>query len=176
MLMMEIKKKETLYQGFYTYQKLIVEHRGETLEREQIDVGKVAAALVFDTKKQKYILVKQYRYAAAEELLEVVAGLVENKQNDPEKTIRKEIREETGYAVDYLAPILEFYPSPGASTEKVFLYYAEVSRKEAEGGGLDEEHEDIEVMEYSREELLGLPLQDAKTIIAVQWMAARKQQ
>lgn len=172
---MEIKKKETLYKGFYTYEKLVVEHGGETLERERLDIGKVAAVLVYDTQKDKYILVKQYRFGAAKELLEIVAGLVENGQDDPEKTARKEIREETGYAVDQLAFIMDFYPSPGASTEKICLYYAEVSRKEAEGGGLDEEHEDIEVMEYSREELLALPLQDAKTMIAVQWLAAGKQ-
>lgn len=170
---MKIKNKEILYKGFYTYQKLIIEKKGETLEREQIDIGKVAAALVFDTSKQKYILVKQYRYGAEQELVEIVAGLVENKKDNPEKTIRKEISEETGYAVDRLESIKAFYPSPGASTEEVFLYYAEVSQKESEGGGLDEEHEDIEVLEYSWEELISLQLQDAKTMIAVQWLAAR---
>ncbi len=171
---MKIIKRETLYQGFYNLNKLIIEDKGETFDREQLDVGKVAAALVYDTKKEKYILVRQYRFSVEEELLEVVAGLVENKENNPEKTIRKEIEEEAGYAVDKLEFIMTFYPSPGASTEKTYLYYAEVSHKKSEGGGLDEENEDVKVEEYSKEELLSLKLQDGKTIIAVQWLACKK--
>ena len=170
---MEIKK-ETIYKGFYTFRKLIVEDKGKTFEREQFDIGCAAAALVYDTKKDKYILVKQYRYSAEREMLEVVAGVVENEQGDHRKTVIKEIEEETGYEVDHLEHIWDFFPSPGACTEKVFLYYAEVSRKKAKGGGLDEEHEEIQVLEYSLDELLKLQLLDAKTIIAVQWLANKK--
>lgn len=173
---MEIKKKETIYEGFYTFRKLIIEKEGETFEREQLDIGCAAAALVYDTKKDKYILVKQLRFSAERELLEVVAGIVENEKSDPEKTVRKEIEEETGYVVDQLEHIMDFYPSPGACTEKVFLYYAEVSEKKSAGGGLDEEHEDIQVLAYSLEELLQLELLDAKTVIAVQWLALKKGQ
>lgn len=171
---MKIKEKKTIYQGFYTFRKLIIEDKGEILEREQFDIGCAAAALVYDTKKEKYILVKQYRYSAEQELLEVVAGVVENERGDPEKIILKEIEEETGYKTDRLEHVWDFFPSPGACTEKVFLFYAEVSEKKSAGGGLDEEHEDIQVKEYSLEELLQLQLLDAKTIIAVQWLASKK--
>ncbi|AHM60864.1 ADP-ribose pyrophosphatase [Flammeovirgaceae bacterium 311] len=171
---MKIKNRETIYEGFYTYRKLTVEDKGETFEREILDIGSAAAALVYDTKKEKYILVKQYRFGAASELLEIVAGIVDNEQGDPEMTIRKEIEEETGYAVDQLEHIWDFYPSAGATTERLHLYYAEVSSKKAEGGGLDEEHEDIAVLEFSLDELLQLQLPDAKTIIAVQWLARKK--
>lgn len=173
---MEIKRKETIYKGFYTFSKLIVEKEGETFSREQLDIGCAAAALVYDCRKAKYILVKQYRYSAARELLEVVAGMVENEHSDPEQTIRKEIKEETGYLVDRLTHIMDFFPSPGACTEKVFLYYAEVSRKQGAGGGLDEEHEDISVNEFDFDELMALPLLDAKTIIARQWLAQQHRQ
>lgn len=171
---MEIKKKETIYKGFFTFSKLTLEDKGETFEREHLDIGRVAAALIYDTKKDKYILVKQYRYSVEQELLEIVAGIVENEQGDPEKTIRKEIAEEAGYEVDYLEHIRDFFPSPGPNNERVFLYYAEVSHKKSEGGGLDQEHEDILVLEYSLDELLDLQLVDAKTIIAVQWLALKK--
>lgn len=171
---MKIKNKETIYEGFYTFRKLIIEDKGETIEREQLDIGCAAAALVYDTKKEKYILVEQYRYSAERELLEVVAGVVENEQGDPAKTIIKEIKEETGYKTDRLEHVWDFFPSPGVCTEKVFLYYAEVSEKESEGGGLENEHEDIRVKAYSLEELLQLQLMDAKTIIAVQWLARKK--
>ncbi len=171
---MKIQKNETIYNGFYSFKKLTVEDKGKTFEREVFDIGSAAAALVYNTATDKYILVKQYRYGAGRALLEIVAGIVENEQGDPEKTIRKEIEEETGYETDHLEHIWDFYPSGGASTEKLFLYYAEVSTKKAEGGGLDEEHEEIEVLEYSLDELLSLQLLDAKTIIAVQWLAFKK--
>lgn len=171
---MNIKNKETIYKGFYTYSMLTVEDKGATFKRELLDIGSAAAALVYDTKKEKYILVKQYRYGAARELLEIVAGIVENEQGDPETTIRKEVEEETGYAVDRLEHIWDIYPSGGSTTEKIFLYYAEVSSKKAAGGGLEEEHENIVVLEFSLDELLRLQLLDAKTIIAVQWLARKK--
>ncbi|MBF9254457.1 NUDIX hydrolase [Pontibacter sp. 172403-2] len=170
---MQIKGQETIYEGFYTFRKLIVEEDGDTFEREQFVSGNAAAALVYDTQQDKYIFVKQYRYSAEMNLLETVAGVVEN--GDPEKTIRKEIAEETGYKVDRLEHIWDFFTSPGACTEKVHLYYAEVSGKERQGGGLDEEHEHIQVVALTEAEMLRLRLMDAKTIIALQWLAARKQ-
>ncbi|CAM3740059.1 NUDIX hydrolase [Pontibacter korlensis] len=168
---MKIKKKETIYNGFYTFRKVYLEDKGETIEREQFDSGGAAAALVYDTEKQRYILVKQFRYSAEQELLELVAGVLEG--NDPEKAVRKEIEEEIGYKVDHLEHIWDFYSSPGACTEVVYLFYAEVSQKKAESGGKDEEHEQINIKEFTEEELFYQPLQDAKTVIAVQWLAAR---
>lgn len=169
---MKIKKKETVYEGFYTFRKLIVEEDGETFEREQFDSGDAVAALVYDAKKEKYIFVKQYRYSAELEILEVVAGVLE--ADDPEYTIRKEIKEEIGYEVDKLEHVWDFYTSPGACTEKVHLFYAEVSQKETEGGGLDDEHENIKIITKTFDELRSLPLSDAKTIIAVQWIIGKQ--
>ncbi|GAB3539969.1 NUDIX domain-containing protein [Pontibacter brevis] len=168
---MKIKRRETIYDGFYTFRKVILENQGDEIEREQFDSGSAATALVYDTTQDKYIFVKQFRYSAETELLEVVAGIVE--EDDPEKTILKEIEEEIGYKADHIEHVWDFFTSPGACTEVVHLYYAEVSAKTEEGGGLDEEHEQIEIVSFSEEELLSQPLRDAKTIIAVQWLAAR---
>lgn len=168
---MTIKKKETIYDGFYTFRKLLVEENGEEFEREQFDSGDAAAALVYDTEKEKYIFVEQYRYSAEKKLLEIVAGVLE--ENDPEKTIRKEIEEEAGYQVDSLEHIWDFYTSPGACTEQVHLFYAEVSKKKSEGGGLDDEHEHIKIRSFTLDELREQQLADAKTIIAVQWLLAK---
>ncbi|MFD2247346.1 NUDIX domain-containing protein [Pontibacter ruber] len=171
---MTIKKIKTIYDGFYTLRKLVVEENGEIFEREQFESGDGAAALVYDTQKEKYILVKQYRYPARQELLEVVAGVLED--NDPEKTIRKEIEEETGYTVDSLQHIRDIYTSPGACTEKIYMYYAEVSRQKGKGGGLDEENENVKIVYLTQEELLQKELLDAKTIIAVHWLSKKLNQ
>ena len=168
---MNIKKKETIYKGFYTFSKLIVEEDGDTFEREQFDSGDAVAALVYDTAKEKYIFVKQYRYSADQELLEVVAGVLE--KDDPEYTIRKEIKEEAGYEIDKLEHVWDFYTSPGACTEQVHLFYAEVSKKQGEGGGLDEDHENIKIKAFTLDELRDQNLIDAKTIIAVQWLLSK---
>ena len=99
---------------------------------------------------------------------------------EPEAAMRREILEETGYQVRELKYIGKFYLSPGGSSERIFLYYAEVGesdRVEA-GGGAAGEHEDIRLVEYSKEEIERVldrrEIVDAKTLVAVQWWQLRK--
>ncbi|MFC7669082.1 hypothetical protein ACFQT0_18300 [Hymenobacter humi] len=54
------------------------------------------------------------------------------------------------------------------------MYYAEVSHRSDGGGGLVEENENIEMVDLTWEVLVAEPLQDAKTVIAVQWVRLRK--
>ena len=70
--------------------------------------------------------------------------------------------------------------SPGAVTEIVFMFIAEYSdqMKVSEGGGLAEEHENIEVLEISFQEALTMvetgEILDAKTILLVQYAQIQK--
>ncbi|MBD1395584.1 NUDIX hydrolase [Pontibacter sp. JH31] len=166
---MEIKKREKAYNGYFKIYKLTVEQHGHTFEREQFDRGVAVAAMVYDTEQEKYILTRQFRVGPETELVEVVAGMVDEGES-PETSIAREIEEEIGYSVDSLKHLHTFYSSPGGTTEKVHLYYAEVSHQHADGGGKDEEHEHIELVAYTREELLKEAFADAKTIIAQQWV------
>ncbi|MDX5418270.1 MAG: NUDIX hydrolase [Hymenobacteraceae bacterium] len=166
---MEIKKREKAYNGYFKIYKLTVEQHGHTFEREQFDRGVAVAAMVYDTKQEKYILTRQFRVGPEAELVEVVAGMVDEGES-PETSIAREIEEEIGYGVDSLKHLHTFYSSPGGTTEKVYLYYAEVSHQHADGGGKDDEHEHIELVTYTREELLKEDFTDAKTIIAQQWV------
>lgn len=167
--LMEIKKRETAYDGYFKIYKLTVAQNGHTFTREQFDRGTAVASMVYDTEKQRYILTRQFRVGSESELVEVVAGMVDEGEN-PETSITREIEEEIGYRVDSLKHLHTFYSSPGGTTEKVLLYYAEVSHQHAEGGGKDDEHEHIELVSYTREELLKESFADAKTIIAQQWV------
>lgn len=94
-------------------------------------------------------------------------------------SLTRELNEEPGYHPFHLEPIATFYPSPGGSSERLHLFYAEVSEtgRTGPGGGLDSEHEDIEVIELSIDELRARldagELVDAKTIIAAQWLLSR---
>jgi nudix-type nucleoside diphosphatase (YffH/AdpP family) len=141
--------------------------------------GNSAAALVFNTDTQQVLLTNQFRYATYEKgpgwLIEVVAGVVDPGET-PDQTIMREISEEIGYQAHNLTPITTFYVSPGGTSELVSLYYAEVTAKDhtAQGGGLVSENEDIQLITYSLPELWQAldnnTIQDAKTIIAAQWL------
>ena len=84
-----------------------------------------------------------------------------------------------GYQVGDLQPVATFSVSPGGSSERVALYYAEVDEADrvAAGGGCAAEHEDIERVELSLPELWTAlhegTIVDAKTLIAVQWLQCR---
>jgi len=154
----------------------------EPVRRLVFERGDAAAALLWNRDMQKVILIKQFRYPTYKKgpgwLWEVVAGMVDQGEQSQE-TIRREVHEEVGYQVDDLHPIATFYVSPGSSSERVALYYAEVGEADrvAAGGGCAAEHEDIEQVELSLPELWTAlhegNIVDAKTLIAVQWLQCR---
>lgn len=166
---MKIIDRKTLYDGFFKLYQVTVEDQGKELKREVFVTGNAVAALLFDTVKEKYILVKQFRPAVEKEMLELVAGILDKEGESQEDAVKREIEEETGYAVDSLEHIIDFHPSPGAFAEKLHIYYAQGSHKIGKGGGVEGEHENIKLAEFTREELKHAYLGDAKTIIAVQW-------
>ena len=170
---MKITNREIVYKGFFNLEKITLEDEGETLAREIYRNGDAVAALVFDTDKQQYLLAEQYRIASDKKIVEVVAGLLDKENEDPEKAICREIEEEIGYKVDMLEPVSSFFTSPGACAEKLHLFYAEVSKKTGEGGGLASEHENIKTVAFTREELFSTNFEDAKTLIAVLWLRSR---
>ncbi|RDV16234.1 NUDIX hydrolase [Pontibacter diazotrophicus] len=171
---MEIKKRERAYDGYFKINKLTVEQEGQTFTREQFNRGNAVCALVYDTEAQKYILTKQFRIGAESELVEIVAGMIDEGEA-PEQSIRREIEEEIGYHVNKLEHLYTFYSSPGGATEKVTLFYAEVSEQHAKGGGSAHENEYIEIVRYEAQELVNLETYDAKTIIAQQWLKLQQQ-
>jgi nudix-type nucleoside diphosphatase (YffH/AdpP family) len=141
--------------------------------------GDAAAAILFNRDSQKVLLIEQFRYPTYEKgpgwIQEIVAGVIKPDEK-PEEAMRREIEEEVGYRVQQLTPISTFYVSPGGTSERIFLYYAEVGDGDrvSDGGGLADENEDVQLVEYSRSDLAQAlacgQFQDAKTIIAVQWL------
>ncbi|MCW8128681.1 NUDIX domain-containing protein [Microbulbifer halophilus] len=82
-------------------------------------------------------------------LIETCAGLLD--ENNAEDCIKKEAEEETGYKIDKVEKIFEAYMSPGSVTEVLYFFMAEYSdaMKVSEGGGLEHEQENIEVLELN---------------------------
>jgi ADP-ribose pyrophosphatase len=162
--------KQTVYDGFFKLYKITYEDEGQTFDREVFVTGNAVAALLYDTQKDKFIFVKQFRPAVNQDMLELVAGLLDKDGESLEEAITREIEEEPGYAVDKLKPITNFYPSPGAFAEKLHVFYAEVSHKIGAGGGADHENEKIKLVELTKTELQEKTFNDAKTLVAVQWV------
>jgi ADP-ribose pyrophosphatase len=95
---------------------------GNTAIREIVEHAPVVAIVPID-ENGDVILVRQYRLAAAEALLEVPAGLVDPGE-DLEAAAQRELREETGYRAGNLRRLGGFFVSPGFCTEFIHVYLA----------------------------------------------------
>lgn len=71
----------------------------------------------------KVALVRQFRYAVGEELLELPAGKLERGEA-PESAALRELGEETGLCAKEVRPLFSFYPTPGYSDEAIHIYEA----------------------------------------------------
>ncbi|UYZ63889.1 NUDIX domain-containing protein [Hymenobacter weizhouensis] len=170
---MRITSRQIAYDGHYKLSQLQVQDGDDLLKRERFEPGTAVAALVWNTTTRRYILTRQYRIGPESELVELAAGMVDGDEA-PEMAVRREVQEELGYDIDHLEQIARIYPSPGTSAEVITVFYAEVSHQSGQGGGLAEESEKIEPVLYSPEELAEAVFEDAKTIIAAQWVRLRK--
>ncbi|MBC3846508.1 NUDIX domain-containing protein [Winogradskyella echinorum] len=158
-----------------------VENTWEVLER-----GNAVAALLYNTKKQTVIFVKQFRLPAYMNgietgfLLEVPAGMLDDKDDSAEEAMKREILEETGYNIPKLTKIYNAFATPGGSTERFSCFVGEYddSMKVAKGGGLDAENEDIIIIEMPFKEAIELissgEIVDAKTIMLLQYAQIKK--
>jgi nudix-type nucleoside diphosphatase (YffH/AdpP family) len=106
--------------------------------------------------------------------IEVCAGALD-KDESAESCIIREVEEEVGYKINKATKVLEAYTSPGAVTEKMYMFIAEYSdeMKVNSGGGVDSEDEDIEVLEIpfkeATEMMNSFKIIDAKTIMLLQY-------
>ena len=129
----------------------IVEHRGATAIVPALEDGRV-------------VLIRQYRYAASTELLEIPAGTLEANEA-PEVCARRELEEETGYRCQEMKKMLEIFLAPGYSTEKIHIYLAK-GLSETKTRMEEDEQINVEKMPFSTalEMVKSGKIQDAKTI------------
>jgi nudix-type nucleoside diphosphatase (YffH/AdpP family) len=175
---------EILSSNWYTLKKITYDYlsNGEwkTLNREAYDRGNGAVILLYNKVVKTVILIRQFRmptYINGNEtgmLIEACAGLLD--KDNPEDCIRRETEEETGYKITDIKKVFEAYMSPGSVTEKLYFFVAEYSKemKVNDGGGLEHEQENIEVLELPFEEALEMiesgEIKDGKTIMLLQYL------
>mgnify|MGYP000748516602 CR=1 FL=1 len=163
----------------YTYEYHREDGTWETHEREAYDRGNGATILLYNKVKGTVVLTRQFRmttYVNGNEdgmMIEACAGLLDG--DNPEDCIRKEVEEETGYEVTDVRKIFDCYMSPGSVTEILYFFIGayEDAMKIGEGGGAEDETENIEVLEYTLDQALGMiktgEIKDAKTIMLLQY-------
>lgn len=178
-----ILQTDVLSDNWYTLNKVtfnILKKDGttETQSREAYDRGNGAVILLYSKVSDTVILTRQFRLPTyingntTGMLIEACAGLLDN--DNPEDCIKRETEEETGYKISRVEKVFEAYMSPGSVTEILHFFIAEYSNemKITDGGGLEEEGENIEVLELPFEEALTMidtgEIKDAKTIMLLQ--------
>lgn len=179
----KINRVQLLSDNWYTLRKYNFDLQKEdgsweTQEREAYDRGNGAAILLYNVAQKTVILTRQFRmptYVNGNEtglLIEACAGLLD--EDNPEDCIRRETEEETGYQVVDVEKVMEVYMSPGSVTEILYLFIAAYDKqmKIHEGGGVQEEQENIEVIEIPFDEAFAMistgEIKDAKTILLLQ--------
>lgn len=173
----------TLLQIDYDYR--FRDGKWKRLSRESYDRGHGTGILLYNVEKNTVILTKQFRMPIYNTnpkeamSIEVCAGAIDENQS-PKSTIIREVEEEVGYKISEVKQVMQAYTSPGALTEKMYLFVAPYSEemKINEGGGLESENEDIEVMEMPFSKAIKMmasgEIQDTKTIILLQYAQINK--
>ncbi|EGQ3846859.1 NUDIX hydrolase [Staphylococcus pseudintermedius] len=161
--------KESIYKGkiIEVEKHKVSLPNNETAYREVVKHNG-AVAICALTPDQQVILVKQYRKALEQELLEIPAGKLELGE-DRESAAMRELEEETGYKAKKLTLIGEVYGTPGFSNEKISVYFAD---NLVEGKVNLDEDEFVEKVLYSLDDVKkaveARTIEDAKTFIAFQ--------
>ncbi len=120
----ELINSETLLQGraFKVKRDTLKTPTGDETKLEIIEHGGSVVLVPVD-EDGNLLLVRQYRHAAAQDLLELPAG-TRNGEEPFEECAAREIREETGMEAGKLQKVGDFYLAPGYSTEFMAVFLA----------------------------------------------------
>jgi ADP-ribose pyrophosphatase len=152
--------------------------------RELFRRDQAAGVLLYDPKMDKLVLVEQFRVGLLDAMdqspwaLELVAGIV-GEGESAAGMAQREVSEEAGLDIGSPQFICDYFNSPGGSTERIKLFYAEVDAGQAAGiHGLVEENEDIRVVVMTFDEVWSAfvsgRINNAMAIIALQWLSLKR--
>ncbi len=178
-----IRQVEVLSDNWYVLRKTTYDFLGRdgtwrNMSRETYDRGNGATILLYSKLKKTVVLTRQFRFPAFVNehdgmLIETCAGLLD--RDDPHTCIRKETEEETGYRIEKVRKVFEAFMSPGSVTERLYFFVGEYfdEDKLGEGGGVEAEGEEIEVLELPLDDALAMietgAITDGKTIMLLQY-------
>lgn len=166
--------REELYQGkvFTVTTHQVALEDGTQSRRDVVNHNGGATVAALD-EEGRILLVRQYRFAAARELLELPAGKLEPGE-DPQTAAARELTEETGYRADSLTKLTEMLPTPAYCTEKIYLYEAHGLTRGSQHLDRDEFLDVVPLpLSQALEKVLSGEIIDAKTQVGVLLMAQK---
>jgi nudix-type nucleoside diphosphatase (YffH/AdpP family) len=191
----EIRRQRRLFDDFFKVDEVVVSHQridgkmSDEQRRLVFERGDAVAALLYNPENNSVVLVDQFKLPVligrrrdnpatmAGWITEAVAGMI-NQDETPEEAIIRETYEETGYRIDSPQLISMFFSSPGGTSERIFLYYAEITEKARAGQGGGVGDEDVRVVHKPAQELFARladgEIEDPKLAIAAAWLQERQ--
>ena len=176
---------ETLFQGYFRVDRYTLRHRlfrggwSRPIQREIFERGHAVAVLPCDPVLDSVVLIEQFRpgpLAAGDEpwVIEAIAGIVEDGES-AEDVVRRDAHEEAALNFDALTRIVDYYASPGGSSERIGVYCGRTDLQGAGGiHGRADEDEDIRALVLSRDAALeGLAsgrVRASPAIIGLHWL------
>lgn len=189
-----IVRQRRVFDDFFKIDEFLVAHEqldgtmSPAQSRLVLERGDSVAVLLLDPSRGSVVLVEQFRMpilaarrrddpsTADGWIIETVAGMIDANET-PEAAVIRETLEETGYAIERPHLIGRFFSSPGGASERVFLYFAEVTEanRAALGGGIGDE--DVKVLQLTLDDLFDRlargAIEDPKLLIAANWLQNR---
>lgn len=150
---------------FYTYE---LEVPNGNIAQWDILEHKGAAGIIPIDEDGKIILVRQYRGAIDDLLLEIPAGGRDSVDEDFAVCASRELEEEIGYRCDEIHHLIDYHSAAAYTSEKIVIYYAEnlIPSKQH----LDE-NEFVQIERYTLEEIVAMidngEITDGKTIAGI---------
>jgi nudix-type nucleoside diphosphatase (YffH/AdpP family) len=186
-----IGKQNRLLDDFFKVDEVYVSHQqlDGSMSPEQrrlvFERGDAVAVLLYNPDTDDVILVNQFKFPSLVGrrrdnpatmdgwITETVAGMIDGEET-PDQAIVRETCEEAGYKIEKPELICRFFSSPGGTSERIFLYFAQVTEKSrvCEGGGVP--GEDVGVVRQPAhlliDQLERKEIDDPKLAIAASWL------
>jgi nudix-type nucleoside diphosphatase (YffH/AdpP family) len=187
----EVRWQKRILDDFFKVDEVLVSYQrndgtmGPDQRRFIFERGDAAAVMLFNVDSTSVVLVDQFKVPSLIGrrrddpatmdgwITEAIAGMVDQGET-PEQTIIRETLEETGYRIKNPQLISKFFSSPGGTSERIFLYFAEVRESDriSDGGGLDGENITVVHMPLKDlfERLASGSIDDPKLVIGAYWL------
>ncbi len=122
-----IKSTKTAYAGpIFNIEKQVIETPdGLTVQRDLVDHAPAVVILALTADGQQALIGREYRVGVNREAIALPAGLI-NPGETPEAAARRELAEETGYAVQELRPLITVTASEGMTNELQHCFVATI--------------------------------------------------
>lgn len=168
----KILESSLIYQGHIirlVKDRFVLDVARDKIVTRELVLHPGAVVIIPFSAKEEILLLKQFRYAAQGDLWEIPAGTIERHEK-PFICAKRELEEETGFKAQKWKKLAEFFPAPGISNERMYLYQAENLVPGKKNLDHDEwiEHKAVSLKKALQMIKRG-QIQDAKTIVGILW-------